>query len=87
MVTMDDNGQEITVSDEGNGIPEDFRMMVFEKFRRINTDTYSKGLGLGLAFCRLTVEAHGGKIWVDDAPSGGARFNFTIPRWKKDSAA
>ena len=77
----------VSVSDEGDGIPDDLRVMVFEKFRRINTDTYSKGLGLGLAFCRLTVEAHGGQIWVDDAPSGGARFNFTIPRWKKDNAA
>jgi signal transduction histidine kinase len=36
-------------------------------------------LGLGLAFCRLAVEAHGGRIWVDDAPGGGARFNLTLP--------
>lgn len=77
----------LSVNDEGSGIPEDYRTLIFEKFHRINTDTYSKGLGLGLAFCRLTVEAHGGKIWVDDAPDGGARFNFTIPRWKEDSAA
>lgn len=77
----------IRVSDEGSGIPEGQRLIIFEKFRRINTDTYSKGLGLGLAFCRLTVEAHGGQIWVDDAPDGGARFNFTIPRWKEESAA
>jgi len=77
----------IRVCDEGSGIPEELRHIIFEKFRRINTDTYSKGLGLGLAFCRLTVEAHGGQIWVDDAPGGGARFNFTIPRWKEDNAA
>ena len=77
----------ISVSDQGEGIPEGLRKMIFEKFRRINTDTYSKGLGLGLAFCRLTVEAHGGQIWVDDAPGGGARFNLTIPRWKEDNAA
>ena len=83
----DDDMVLISVNDEGDGIPEDYRMMIFEKFSRINTDTYSKGLGLGLAFCRLTVEAHGGKIWVDDAPNGGARFNFTIPRWQEDSTA
>ncbi len=77
----------IQVSDQGAGIPEEYRTMIFEKFRRIDTDTYSKGLGLGLAFCRLTVEAHGGEIWVDDTPGGGARFNFTIPRWEEDTAA
>ena len=33
-----------------------------------------------LAFCRLAVEAHGGRIWVDDAPGGGARFNLTLPQ-------
>lgn len=76
----------ISVSDEGAGIPEALRSTVFEKFRRINTDTYSKGLGLGLAFCRLAVEAHGGQIWVDDAPIKGARFNFTIPCWKEENA-
>jgi signal transduction histidine kinase len=39
----------------------------------------SKGLGIGLAFCRLAVEAHGGEIWVDDASGGGAQFNLTLP--------
>jgi signal transduction histidine kinase len=69
----------ITVSDQGAGIPPEFRELIFEKFRRIKTDSSSKGLGLGLAFCRLAVEAHGGRIWVDDAPGGGARFNLTLP--------
>jgi PAS domain S-box-containing protein len=69
----------IAVSDQGAGIPPEFREMIFEKFRRIKKDTSSKGLGLGLAFCRLAVEAHGGRIWVDDAPGGGARFNLTLP--------
>jgi two-component system, NtrC family, sensor histidine kinase KinB len=70
----------ISVSDQGNGIPKQFREMIFEKFERITSkDTNAKGLGLGLAFCRLAVEAHNGRIWVDDAPSGGARFNFTLP--------
>lgn len=70
----------LSVSDQGSGIPKQFREMIFEKFERItNSDTNAKGLGLGLAFCRLAVEAHNGRIWVDDNPSGGARFNFTLP--------
>jgi two-component system, NtrC family, sensor histidine kinase KinB len=71
----------VSVSDQGEGIPEAMRTVIFEKFQRLNTDTYSRGLGLGLAFCRLAIEGHGGQIWVDDAPNGGARFNFTLPIW------
>ena len=70
----------VSVSDEGKGIPKRYRESIFEKFERITPkDSKAKGLGLGLAFCRLAVEAHNGRIWVDDAPSGGARFNFTLP--------
>ena len=70
----------LSVSDQGTGIPKQFRESIFEKFERIaGKDVNAKGLGLGLAFCRLAVEAHNGRIWVDDAPSGGARFNFTLP--------
>jgi PAS domain S-box-containing protein len=70
----------ISVSDQGKGIPKQYRESIFEKFERIQSkDTNAKGLGLGLAFCRLAVEAHNGRIWVDDAPTGGARFNFTLP--------
>lgn len=69
----------LTVSDEGQGIPEEHRERIFDKYQRIQGDSASKGLGLGLAFCRLAVEAHGGQIWVDDAPTGGARFNVTMP--------
>ena len=69
----------ITVSDQGQGIPEKYHKTVFEKFQRINNSPTSRGLGLGLAFCRLAVEAHGGQIWVDETPGGGASFNFTVP--------
>lgn len=69
----------VSVSDQGIGIPPEYRTKIFEKFERIKTKSNSKGLGLGLAFCRLAIEAHGGTIWVDDAPGGGARFNFTLP--------
>lgn len=70
----------VSVSDQGTGIPQKFRESIFEKFERITSkDSNAKGLGLGLAFCRLAIEAHNGRIWVDDAPLGGARFNFTLP--------
>jgi signal transduction histidine kinase len=69
----------VTVSDQGQGIPSQYREVIFEKFRRLQGPHAPKGMGLGLAFCRLAINAHGGQIWVDDAPSAGARFNFTLP--------
>lgn len=69
----------LSVSDQGIGIPKEHREVIFEKFQRIKNNSASKGLGLGLAFCRLAVEAHGGRIWVDEADCGGARFNLTLP--------
>jgi PAS domain S-box-containing protein len=75
----------ISINDQGAGIPEQYRLTIFEKFGRIKQDNDSKGLGLGLAFCRLAVEAHGGEIWVDDAPEGGAQFCFTLPAFVDES--
>ena len=69
----------VSVNDQGQGIPPRYREVIFEKFRRLQGKNSPKGMGLGLAFCRLAVEAHGGQIWVDDAPGGGSRFNFTLP--------
>jgi PAS domain S-box-containing protein len=75
----DENKIIMSVSDQGIGIPQKHRKTIFDKFSRLDGQSPSKGIGLGLAFCRLAVEAHGGTIWVDDAPSGGARFNLTLP--------
>jgi PAS domain S-box-containing protein len=69
----------VSIIDQCRRIPAEFRSVIFQKFRRIQDKNAPKGIGLGLAFCRLAVEAHGGCIWVDDAPQGGARFNFTLP--------
>ncbi len=69
----------ISISDQGIGIAEQHREAVFDKFHRVQFQGGPKGLGLGLAFCRLAVEAHGGRIWVDEAEGGGARFNFVLP--------
>lgn len=68
------------VNDQGIGIPDEYKISIFEKFERIDHgDPNSKGLGLGLAFCRLAVEAHGGKIWVEDSVGGGSSFRLTLP--------
>lgn len=69
----------VTVSDRGGGVPLHFREVIFDKFRRGQGEGAPKGLGLGLAFCRLAVEAHGGAIGIEDAPGGGACFWFTLP--------
>jgi signal transduction histidine kinase len=70
----------VSVSDQGAGVSPEHRQRIFHKFHRsqANGRPAVKGLGLGLAFCRMAVEAHSGTIWVDDAPGGGARFNFTL---------
>jgi signal transduction histidine kinase len=52
---------------------------IFDKFSRVKYHDAPKGVGLGLAFCRLAVEAHGGQIWVESEPEQGSIFNFTIP--------
>lgn len=67
----------VSVSDAGPGIPEADATRVFEKF--VTGGRGSRNSGLGLAFCKLAVEAHGGRIWVERPESGGAAFVFTIP--------
>jgi signal transduction histidine kinase len=69
----------IGVSDTGPGIDVLDQKRIFEKFARVERKGRSKGLGLGLAFCRLAVEAHGGKIWVESGPEQGSVFYFTLP--------
>jgi NtrC-family two-component system sensor histidine kinase KinB len=69
----------IWVQDTGPGIPEESREYIFEKFARLQGERNVKGLGIGLAFCRLAVQAHGGRIWVESQPGAGSRFLFTLP--------
>jgi signal transduction histidine kinase len=80
-VTLCDEGIEIAVSDQGPGVPPEFRERIFEKFQRLESRKSMPGAnrGLGLTFCRLAVEAHGGTIWVDDAPEHGALFRALLP--------
>jgi PAS domain S-box-containing protein len=69
----------IAVKDTGPGIPPGEHQRIFSKFARLQREAAPKGLGLGLAFCKLAVEAHGGHIWVDSQPGEGATFSFTLP--------
>jgi signal transduction histidine kinase len=54
------------------------REQIFEKYGQVRS-TSRKGTGLGLTFCRLVVEAHGGRIAVTDAPDRGSIFSFRLP--------
>ncbi|GAB4494978.1 MAG: hypothetical protein OHK0052_01340 [Anaerolineales bacterium] len=68
------------VEDNGPGIPPEKREQIFHKFARLDEQSEgSTGIGLGLTFCRLVVEGHGGKIWVESQPGLGSRFIFTLP--------
>jgi signal transduction histidine kinase len=71
----------ISVIDTGKGIPPEFRKRIFDKFVQVPNSAVRgrRGSGLGLTFCRLMIEAHGGQIWVENGPEGGAAFSFTLP--------
>jgi PAS domain S-box-containing protein len=69
----------IFVQDNGPGIPEADSERIFDKFIRLKNKTSASGLGVGLAFCKLAVQGHGGKIWVEPAPERGSKFLFTLP--------
>ncbi len=67
------------VKDDGPGIPVEAQEAIFDKFTRLQSTRSSKGLGLGLAFCRLAVQAHGGRIWVESDGQVGSTFKFMLP--------
>jgi len=71
-------GTRISVTDRGPGVPADARELIFAKFRTLESRGHSSGLGL--AFCRMAIEAHGGAIGVRPGPGGtGSEFWFEIP--------
>ena len=70
----------VQVADDGPGIPEHERDKVFEKFYRgERTPKSDGGVGLGLTICRAIVRAHGGRISIQESPSGGTLVEFTVP--------
>jgi signal transduction histidine kinase len=80
---VDDDRHQLVVSvtDRGPGIPVEERERVFERFAQVaGQNPMRRGFGLGLTFCRLAVEGHGGHIWIEGGPDGrGSRFVFTLP--------
>ncbi len=85
------------IRDTGPGIPAEYRARIFERFVQIPAQAgRRRGSGLGLSFCQLAVEAHGGRIWADEppplngAPSTGSEFSFTVtvadPKQLQESA-
>lgn len=70
----------VEVRDHGPGIPEGMLTRIFEKFvRAVGPERHASGAGLGLAICKGIIKAHGGEIWAENAPDGGARMIFTLP--------
>jgi two-component system sensor histidine kinase/response regulator len=80
-VRAHDRGARVVVQDEGPGVPREARSKIFEKFGTVaaRQERAFHSVGLGLAFSKLAVEAHGGVIGVDDAQPNGSLFWFELP--------
>ena len=71
---------QVTVRDSGTGVPRHAQEHIFDKYRQAEISSGKRmSVGLGLAFCRLVVEAHGGRIWVNSNPGRGSSFMFALP--------
>ena len=73
-------GVAVTVNDTGPGIPANQRERIFERFAQEKSGRERAGFGLGLAFCRSAIAAHGGRIWAEGGSHGvGTKIIFTLP--------
>ena len=77
----DPNGVRFTVMDTGPGIPPEYHDIIFQKFEQVRAahTPRVRTSGLGLTFCRLVIEAHGGRIWVQSTEGAGSAFHFILP--------
>lgn len=81
METTGDGSAQVRITDQGPGIPPEYHRKIFEKFGRVEAHREGKtySTGLGLTFCKLTIEAHGGAIGVESKVGAGSTFWFTLP--------
>jgi len=70
---------QISIGDDGPGIPEESQQSIFEDCFRLKRDEAKDGYGIGLGLCKRVVQAHYGQIWVDSSPNQGSCFHFTLP--------
>jgi len=76
---LEDQFVRMWVEDSGPGIPLEKRESIFDKYTRLHGKGGPAGFGLGLAYCRLAVEGHGGRIWIENTAKTGSRFVFSLP--------
>lgn len=82
LIRADDNRTVVqcTVLDTGPGIPEEYLSRIFDRFVQVEgRKGRRQGTGLGLAFCKMAIEAHGGRLWAANRPEGGSAFSFILP--------
>jgi two-component system, sensor histidine kinase and response regulator len=82
-----EDGVHFTVADDGVGIAPAHAERIFQKFATLAADpAVKRSTGLGLSFCKLAVEAHGGRIWVDSQEGSGSAFHFVLPPLAPDAS-
>jgi signal transduction histidine kinase len=84
-VSTDGSSVRCTITDQGPGVPVEERERIFHRF--VQHGDRRGSVGLGLYICRKIIHLHGGHIWIEDAPAGGARFVFRIPTERDSSRA
>ena len=77
--SMEAQGVRFAVVDDGIGIEPEYREHIFTIFKRLHPGETYPGTGIGLAICKRIVDRHGGRIWAEEGPEGGAAFCFTLP--------
>lgn len=73
---------QVSVGDNGLGVPEEDREAIFEEHYRLKRDRDKEGYGIGLSLCQRIIRAHYGRIWVDSVAKGGSCFSFTLPVYR-----
>ena len=84
---VSDGAVRVDVADRGPGLPPGEEARIFDKFYRAPAVSAASGVGLGLTICRGIITAHGGRIWAENRPGGGAVFRFTLPLAAPPAAA